>query len=176
MKKALKTRSYSFIKPRLKPIISLFSTIWLCLIGFIFIASIMVNIMIKILSYNLDNRTVSYNEKYADYTNRIEIIRQNSELLKAEKRTIDEVFATNQAIKRSIRNIFDIVPDTITLDYTKLDKNSLEIKGKTPSKEALLLLMEAPLKSIFTKTHTSFYQLPNGWLNFTIISKSEDEQ
>lgn len=170
----MKKVTYSFIKPRVKPILSLFSAIWLMLIGFIFIASIMANIAIKLISYNLDNKRVANDARYDEITQKIEIIKENTAELKSNQRLIEEIYATNSALKRSIRNIFDIVPDTITLDYTHLDKRSLEIKGKTPSKETFLLLMEAPLKSIFSKTSTSFYQLPNGWLNFTTINKNEE--
>lgn len=170
----MKKYTYSFIKPRIKPVISLFSAIWLMLIGFIFIASIMANIAIKIISYNLDEKKITNDLKYEEITQKIEIVKENIAQLKSDQRLIEEIYATNLALKRSIRNIFDIVPDTITLDYTHLDKRSLEIKGKTPSKETFLLLMEAPLKSIFSKTHTSFYQLPNGWLNFTTINKNEE--
>ncbi len=170
----MKKYTYSFIKPRIKPVISLFSAIWLMLIGFIFIASIMANIAIKIISYNLDEKKITNDLKYEEITQKIENVKENIAQLKSDQRLIEEIYATNLALKRSIRNIFDIVPDTITLDYTHLDKRSLEIKGKTPSKETFLLLMEAPLKSIFSKTHTSFYQLPNGWLNFTTINKNEE--
>lgn len=170
----MKKVTYSFIKPRIKPILSLFSAIWLMLIGFIFIVAIMANTAIKLISYNLDNKRVANDARYEEVTQKIEIIKENTAELKSNQRLIEEIYATNLALKRSIRNIFDIVPDTITLDYTHLDKRSLEIKGKTPSKETFLLLMEAPLKSIFSKTHTSFYQLPNGWLNFTTINKNEE--
>lgn len=170
-----KVPSYSFIKPHVKPILSLFSLIWISLIAFICVGCILVNIIIKILSYNLEHSTENNGVAYDDYMRKIAIIKEHTEFLKAQQQNIEEIFASNLALKRSVQNIFDIVPDTITLDYTELREKSLIIKGKTPSKEAFLLLMEAPLKSIFNKTKTTFYQLPNGWLNFTCVSSSEEE-
>lgn len=166
--------TYSFIKPKLKPILSLFSLIWISLIGFISVVCLIVNFSIKILSYNLKEATNENQVSYDEYNRRIAIIKEHIKNLSEQQDEIESILATNQALKRSLQNIYDIVPDTVTLDFVKLDKNSLEIRGQTPSKEAFTLLMEAPLKSIFTKTKTTFYQLPNGWLNFTSISTSED--
>ncbi|MCI7023632.1 MAG: hypothetical protein MR964_05380 [Campylobacter sp.] len=166
--------TYSFIKPKLKPILSLFSLIWISLIGFISVVCLIVNFSIKILSYNLKEATNENQVSYDEYNRRIAIIKEHIKNLSEQQDEIESILATNQALKRSLQNIYDIVPDTVTLDFVKLDKNSLEIRGQTPSKEAFTLLMEAPLKSIFTKTKTTFYQLPNGWLNFSSISTSED--
>ena len=166
--------TYSFIQPKLKPILSLFSLIWISLIGFISVVCLIVNFSIKILSYNLKEATNENQVSYDEYNRRITIIKEHIKNLSEQQDEIESILATNQALKRSLQNIYDIVPDTVTLDFVKLDKNSLEIRGQTPSKEAFTLLMEAPLKSIFTKTKTTFYQLPNGWLNFSSISTSED--
>ena len=166
--------TYSFIKPKLKPILSLFSLIWISLIGFISVVCLIVNFSIKILSYNLKEATNENQVSYDEYNRRIAIIKEHIKNLSEQQDEIESILSTNQALKRSLQNIYDIVPDTVTLDFVKLDKNSLEIRGQTPSKEAFTLLMEAPLKSIFTKTKTTFYQLPNGWLNFSSISTSED--
>ena len=166
--------TYSFIQPKLKPILSLFSLIWISLIGFISVVCLIVNFSIKILSYNLKEATNANQVSYDEYNRRIAIIKEHIKNLSEQQDEIESILATNQALKRSLQNIYDIVPDTVTLDFVKLGKNSLEIRGQTPSKEAFTLLMEAPLKSIFTKTKTTFYQLPNGWLNFSSISTSED--
>ena len=166
--------TYSFIKPKLKPILSLFSLVWISLIGFISVVCLIVNFSIKILSYNLKEATNENQVSYDEYNRKITIIKEHIKNLSEQQDEIESILATNQALKRSLQNIYDIVPDTVTLDFVKLDKNSLEIRGQTPSKEAFTLLMEAPLKSIFTKTKTTFYQLPNGWLNFSSISTSED--
>lgn len=167
-----KAVSYSFIKPRLKPIFSLFSLIWISLITFIIFAGIIAHISIKLVSYNLEKSSAANLMRYDDYTRKITIIKDYNAALKLEQEEISEVFATNSALKRSIRNIFDIVPDTITLGRVELTSQSLVIQGLAPSRETYLLLMEAPLKSIFASTQTNFFQLPNGWLNFTSVNRS----
>ena len=68
------------------------------------------------------------------------------------------------------------MPDSVTLNNVFLDKNLLIIKGVTPSKDTYQLLMEAPLKSIFSSSSTTFYQMPNGWLNFISTNKIENSE
>lgn len=170
-----KKLTYSFIKPKLKPLFSLFSIIWLSLICFACVACLLVNIAIKVLSYNLEKSSVKNQVSYNDYSRKISIIKDYLENLKIEQQTAEDIFATNSAVKSSVRNLFDIVPDTITLTVVEFSASGLVIKGKTPSKEAYLLLMEAPLKSIFTNTKTNFYQLENGWLNFSSINTSKED-
>ena len=38
------------------------------------------------------------------------------------------------------------------------------------------MLLASPLKSIFTTSHTSFFQLENGWLNFVSTSKIDNPE
>ena len=69
--------TYSFIKPKLKPILSLFSLIWISLIGFISVVCLIVNFSIKILSYNLKEATNENQVSYDEYNRRITIIKEH---------------------------------------------------------------------------------------------------
>ncbi|WP_235605098.1 hypothetical protein [Campylobacter fetus] len=66
------------------------------------------------------------------------------------------------------------MPDAITLNDVYIDTNSLIVKGLTPTKDVYKLLLEAPLKSIFNSSSTTFYQLENGWFNFVSINKMDN--
>jgi hypothetical protein len=69
-------------------------------------------------------------------------------------------------MKESIRNLFDLVPDDITLDRAELDSESLILYGMTPNKDTYEYMLHAPLRSIFHRTYTSFYPVENGWYRF----------
>lgn len=88
------------------------------------------------------------------------------DFIKKEAIQAKDIHTNNQLLSDSIKNLFDIVPDKITLSKALLDKNSLILYGKTPSKEVYQFMLLAPLRSIFDRSYTSFYQLENGWYNF----------
>ena len=73
--------TYSFIQPKLKPILSLFSLIWISLIGFISVVCLIVNFSIKILSYNLKEATNANQVSYDEYNRRIVIIKEHTKNL-----------------------------------------------------------------------------------------------
>ena len=154
--------SYSFIRPQPKPFFSLLSQIWISLILFVCVLCV-------------ENKNLQAQEKYNSSARSIAKIKETITRLENDYQTALNIYTLNDSLKRSVRNIFDIVPDTITLEYILVNTNSLELRGKTPSRETFNLLMEAPLKSIFSSVHTSFYQLKGGWLNFSSISTLNEQ-
>ena len=100
------------------------------------------------------------------------------DLIEAEKRLYEDIVIKNSVIKTSVKNLLDLIPDPITLDKFLLSKNRLIIYGITPTKDIYNMLMLPPLESIFEKTTTYFYELPNGWYRFksiNIIKAKKDE-
>ena len=73
--------------------------------------------------------------------------------------------------------MFDLVPSRITLSEAKLLENGLILYGITPNKDVYNFMLQAPLRSIFHKTYSSFYPAQNGWLRFvsTNYADKEDE-
>ena len=70
-----------------------------------------------------------------------------------------------------MKNLFDLVPDQITLKKVEMDRNSLVLYGVTPTQDAFNFLLAAPLKSIFHTSQTTFYLSPQGWYNFVSTNK-----
>ena len=70
-------------------------------------------------------------------------------------------------------NLFDFVlkSGSIRLESMNMNKNSLDIRGVTPTKEMFLLLVQTPLKSTFDTNSVNFYPLSNGWYKFVSINK-----
>ena len=79
-------------------------------------------------------------------------------------------------MKESIKNLFDLVPDRIVLSEADLKERSLVLYGITPNKEVYEFLLQAPLRSIFHRTYSSFYPMENGWYRFVSTNFLEDEE
>jgi hypothetical protein len=54
-------------------------------------------------------------------------------------------------------------------------QNALILNGVTPNKDVYNFMLQAPLRSIFHKTYSSFYPAQNGWLNFVSTNYLEEE-
>jgi len=94
-----------------------------------------------------------------------------------EQELLSEKISTkNTVLKDSISNLFDLVPTRITLSQAKLLTNGLILYGVTPNKDIYNFMLQAPLRSIFHRTYSSFYPAQNGWLHFVstnYIDKNE---
>lgn len=166
---------YSLIAPRSKRIIS--GELQLSL--FFFIVSIaMIAGAYVFLSY----KTYDFKREHANVGKRLEKIEKDTRRLEAESENIEMAVKTHERIttdntvmKESIRNLFDLVPDKITLMRAELGEKSLILYGITPNKETYEFMLHAPLRSIFHRTYTSFYPAKNGWYQFTSTNYLDDE-
>lgn len=86
----------------------------------------------------------------------------------------EKIYTQNRVLKDSITNLFDLVPSRITLSQAKLLKNGLILYGITPNKDIYNFMLQAPLRSIFHRTYSSFYPAQNGWLNFVSTNYIDD--
>ncbi len=163
--------SYSFIRPRPKPLLSAFSKIWLMFIFFVsmLLLSFGIFLLFRINYYrketkNITNERIVLEQKITDKDTYMEyLLRQKS--------LGEEIYTRNILLKDSMKNLFDLVPDKITLNRVIIKKDSLIIYGKTPTKDTFNFLLSAPLKSIFSTSNTMFYLTKNGWYNFVSTNK-----
>lgn len=170
--------TYSFIRPRRKPVFSLFDKIWfgLFLFGIVFILSIYFMYLTKIefINSSIENKkqeVLLIQEAITNANVSYEIMLTQSQLANAFN-------AQNTAIKDSLKNLFDMIIKTgsITLESMEQDENSLTLIGITPTKEMFSLLLETPLKSIFDESSTSYYRLNNDWYRFVSINKNNSSE
>lgn len=168
--------NYSFIKPHIKPLISLFTKIWVLFFAVCFgvIFSVhsfasnrvmMMNAQIeskKQSSEELVNSAYAHDDTYTLLSKRAEI---SASILGAD--------GANAQLEKVVNNLlgFVINSNSIKLETMLLHEKSLEITGVTPTKELFLLLIQTPLRSIFDKHQVSFYPAANGWFKF--FSKNE---
>ncbi len=165
--------SYSFIKPQKKPIFSLFSKIWMLFISTVVLLFAAVNLFVELKSGSLRNETQIFKQKQDQIKEQIKQTDELTALLKQRRDSANEILASNAVLKQSVRNLLDLVPSSITLNEIAMDKNSLVVKGTTPSRDVYNMLLATPLKSIFNTSNTSFYQLDSGWLNFISTNKTD---
>lgn len=167
---------YSLIKPYKKPFFNLFSKIWLSLIGTIFVLLLILNLFLIFKNYSLQNNIENLKRNYEQISQEIVKTDDITAKLQKQREWANEIFVSNAILKQSLNNLFDLVPDGITLKEVNMHKNSLIIKGTTPNKDTYNMLLLAPLKSIFSTSNTTFYQLPNGWLNFISTNKIDNSE
>jgi hypothetical protein len=95
--------------------------------------------------------------------------------IEKESQLSERIFTKNSVLKDSIANMFDLVPQRITLSEAKLLENGLILYGITPNKDVYNFMLQAPLRSIFHRTYSSFYPAENGWLRFVSTNYIDEE-
>ncbi|MEA3522464.1 MAG: hypothetical protein U9R50_05780 [Campylobacterota bacterium] len=166
----------SFIVPRRKSVI----TAQLRLVFFFFaITLVMLTSTYAFLSY----KTSDFSQKKAHSQQSIIDVNDALKRFDYEIKFIDrqftqaeQIYTSNTVLKESIKNLFDLVPNRITLAQAKLDSHSLILYGTTPNKDVYEFMLNAPLRSIFHRTYSSFYPLDNGWYRFVSTNYLDEEE
>lgn len=109
---------------------------------------------------------------------RANISNMNAQIAVVEKQSLfsEKVFTKNSVLKESINNLFDLVPSRITLSEAKIMQDGLILYGITPNKDVYNFMLQAPLRSIFHRTYSSFYPAENGWLRFVSTNYIDEEE
>ena len=167
---------YSFIKPRPKKLIS--SELRL-VVAFFSVTLFMLLSTYSFLAYKTyayGSSIQEYKEKTASLKSALDDMERKIAFIEKESRTSEQVFTANTVLKESIKNLFDLVPERITLSQAQLEENALILYGITPNKEVYEFMLQAPLRSIFHRTYSSFYPLDNGWYAFVSTNYLDDEE
>ena len=163
----IKARRKSIFTPEMKLVISFFSISIAMLVGtysFLF----MKDAQFKQNVIDIKNEKISIEKNIKDMEKKIAYIeRQN---LLSQK-----IFTKNSVLKDSIKNLFDLVPQRITLSKAELLENGLILHGITPNKDVYNFMLHAPLRSIFHRTYSSFHPAKGGWLRFVSTNYMDDE-
>lgn len=167
---------YSYIKPRKKSAVTQESILTF---SFFSITLLMIFLTYTFLAYKdyMFDRDLA-----AIYTQRVSleknIVKMKNEIAYIEKQIefSQRIRTQNSVLKDSIANLFDLVPQRITLSEAKLLKNGLILYGITPNKDVYNFMLQAPLRSIFHRTYSSFYPAQNGWLSFVSTNYTDKEE
>ncbi len=166
---------YSFIAPRPKKIV----TPELKLVFFFFGMTLFILFatygFLLYKSHRFSQEVIGMNQRIADTNKSIVMMQKEIAMIKKSAAHFQKVATSNTVLKDSIKNLFDLVPERITLSKAVLEKDALILYGITPNKEVYEFLLQAPLRSIFHKTYSDFYPLENGWYRFVSTNYLDEE-
>jgi hypothetical protein len=166
---------YSYIKPRKKSIftaeLKITLTFFMMTIGMLFLTYTF--LLFKNLYFTQEKFEII--QKRIELGTAIESMKEQILMIEKEALLSERVYTQNTVLKDSIANLFDLIPQRITLSEASLLENGLILYGITPNKDTYNFMLQAPLRSIFHKTYSSFYPLPNGWLKFVSTNYIEDD-
>jgi Tfp pilus assembly protein PilN len=162
---------YSFIKPGKKgwldqesTILALFLVVTMALVlGFGLFLTAKRNAMLDEI-HQMRAQSAILKQESAKYNAQIARIKKLAAKYEA-------ITTNNTLLKESIQNLFDLVPDQITLTKALLNRDGLILYGVTPSKDIYNYLLLAPLRSVFENSSTTFYPLKNGWWRFVSVNE-----
>ena len=167
---------HSFIKPRSKSVV----TAQLKLVLFFFGVSIFMLLstygFLYYKSSDFVQKRADAKEEIRNFHSSLKSFDEQIAFIERETMQAEQIVTSNTVLKESIENLFDLVPDRITLSKADLDKNSLILYGITPSKDVYEFMLHAPLRSIFHRTYSSFYPLDNGWYRFVSTNYLDEEE
>jgi len=167
---------YSFIKPRKK---SLFTPEMKLLFAFFSMSLFMIFGTYGFLLYKDEMFTQEKRDieiERASLQQNIKEMEASIAYIEQQNLTSSKIFTQNTVLKDSIQNLFDLVPQRITLSQAKLLKNGLILYGITPNKDVYNFMLHAPLRSIFHRTYSSFYPAEGGWLRFVSTNYMDEEE
>ncbi len=166
---------HSFIVPRAKKIL----TPELKLVLFFFSMTLFILFatygFLLYKSNEFANKAVSIDNRISDINRTIADMDKEIVFIKKESAHFQRVSTSNSVLKDSIKNLFDLVPERITLSKAVLEKDALILYGVTPNKDVYEFLLQAPLRSIFHKSYSDFYPLENGWYRFVSTNYLDEE-
>lgn len=167
--------NYSFITPRKKRLISgeLRLVLFFFTVTIAMVVGTYVFLEYKIYDFVNERKNVAIEEKSIKVS--IEQMEEQIKTIEREAKIVEQVTTGNTVMKESIRNLFDLVPEDITLSRAELEEKSLILYGTTPNKDTYEYMLHAPLRSIFNQTYTSFYPIENGWYRFVSSNYLDDE-
>lgn len=166
---------YSLITPRHKKVISgdLQLAVFFFMVSIAMVAGTYMFLSYKTYAFKVQHEGIG--KKIEELDKERDLLEKKIETIETEVKTYDGITTENTVMKESIRNLFDLVPDKITLTSAELGKKSLILSGITPSKDTYEFLLHAPLRSIFHRTYTSYYPAQNGWYRFTSTNYLDDD-
>jgi len=166
---------YSYITPRQKSAftteVQLLIIFFSITLGMLFMTYLF--LLFKDYSFieDMNEMTLTQSELSVEVSQMTEQIK----FIEKENLLAQKVYTQNTVLKDSITNLFDLIPQRITLSQAKLLENGLILYGITPNKDVYNFMLQAPLRSIFHRTYSSFYPAQNGWLRFVSTNYIDEE-
>ncbi|MEA1919424.1 MAG: hypothetical protein U9N52_06240 [Campylobacterota bacterium] len=166
----------SFIKPRSKSIITPQMRLVLFFFGMTLFMLVGTYSFLSYKCYSFSQKINKAESEISEFKQSLSEFDTEIAFIDREFTQAEQIYTSNTVLKESIKNLFDLVPDRITLAQAKLDSNALILYGVTPNKDVYEFMLHAPLRSIFHRTYSSFYPLDNGWYRFVSTNYLDEEE
>jgi hypothetical protein len=167
---------YSYIKPRRKTALSKDMQLLFTFFSVTLLMLFVTYAFLAFKDYRFDQRKAEMIQEEVQLRADIEDMKQKIAYIEAQNILSEKVFTKNSVLKDSINNLFDLVPERITLSEAQIKEDGLVLYGITPNKDIYNFMLQAPLRSIFHRTYSSFYPLENGWYRFVSTNYIDEEQ
>lgn len=167
---------YSYIKPRNKTVFTKDIQLLLTFFSVTLFMLFSTYAFLLFRDYRFVQEVADINRQKSELS--ASILKMSDEIEMIEKQSLlaEKVFTKNSVLKDSITNLFDLVPSRITLSEAKIMEDGLILYGITPNKDVYNFMLQAPLRSIFHRTYSSFYPEKNGWLRFVSTNYIDEEE
>lgn len=166
---------YSYIKPRRKTALSKDMQLLFTFFGVTLAMLFLTYLFLLFRDYRFEQTRLEIIQEQIDLDASIKNMKSKITLIESQNILAEKVFTKNSVLKDSIHNLFDLVPSRITLSQAKILKDGLVLYGVTPNKDIYNFMLQAPLRSIFHRTYSSFYPLENGWYRFVSTNYIDEE-
>jgi len=166
---------YSYIKPRKKTALTKDMQLLFTFFGASIFMLVLTYSFLVFKDYRFDQREQEIVQEKKDLNQDINNMKDKITLIEKQNMLSQRVFTKNTVLKDSISNLFDLVPSRITLSQAKIMENSLTLYGITPNKDIYNFMLQAPLRSIFNRSYSSFYPQKNGWYSFVSTNFIDEE-
>ena len=166
---------YSYIKPRKKTALSKDMQLLFTFFGVTLSMLFLTYMFLLFRDYRFDQNRAEVLQEERDLRVSIETMKDKITSIENQNILSQRVFTKNMVLKDSIHNLFDLVPGRITLSQAQIMENGLVLYGVTPNKDIYNFMLQAPLRSIFHRTYSSFYPLDNGWFRFVSTNYIDEE-
>ncbi|MCD6259987.1 MAG: hypothetical protein J7J31_10350 [Helicobacteraceae bacterium] len=167
---------YSYISPRKKSAITQEMQLLLMFFSITVFMLFLTSSFLFFKDYRFQAQKEIIWEKKEQLSLDVAQMQEHITFIQKEEALAHKVFMQNSVLKDSITNLFDLIPERITISEANLLKNGLIIYGITPNKDVYNFMLQAPLRSIFHKTYSSFYPYENGWLRFVSTNYIDEEE
>lgn len=168
--------TFSFISPNRKVFFSAITQSWAAC----FIASTFVVVIIWfLLDWQIERflqHSKQIQQKITKEQSYQHDLNQRLSFLQSQIQKLQEAKQQNTSLTNAVQNLFDLIPEQITINSISLTDQSLIIKGITPSKELYTFLLDPSLKAVFSQSRVDFFVLPSGWYNFVSVNKITSNQ
>lgn len=164
--------SYSITKARPKQMFATDTKLWCAFTLSIVLLFFAVRFVFSIYIISLESVIDTNNKTISEYAIMIKDVETQTNIILQDIETTFHTAARNMAVRKSLMNVLNLVPDQIYLIELTMTEDSLKIKGYSQSLQVFNYLFRPLLDSIFTISNVSFYQTADGQQIFDYSGQS----